>query len=79
MFRGPRIPTVSVRQGLALALMLQAAVAAGCARPLLSPEEERTPFDRYDGIRNQYAPQQVENEYGRLKPNMKGRLAPKIE
>ncbi|MBL8991615.1 MAG: hypothetical protein JNJ48_08560 [Phycisphaerae bacterium] len=51
----------------------------GCARPLLSPEEERTPFDRYDGIRNQYAPQQTENEYGRLKPNLKGRLAPKIE
>ncbi|MCW5765653.1 MAG: hypothetical protein KIT68_06730 [Phycisphaeraceae bacterium] len=68
-----------MRQGLALALMLQAAVAAGCARPLLSPEEERTPFDRYDGIRNQYAAVQVENEYRRLQPNMTARLAPKIE
>lgn len=53
------------------------ATLVGCAQPLLSPDETRSPFDRYDGIRSQYAPQQTEDEYGRLKPNMKGRLTPK--
>lgn len=49
----------------------------GCARPLLSPNEERSPFDRYDGIRNQYSAQFVEDEFGRQRPNLRERLAPK--
>jgi hypothetical protein len=50
---------------------------SGCAKPLLSPTDERTPFDHYDAVRAQYAPQYVENEFGRREPNLKGRLTPK--
>lgn len=50
---------------------------AGCSRPLLSPAEERSPFDRYDAVRGQHAPQYVENEYGRREPNLRGRLSPR--
>jgi hypothetical protein len=50
---------------------------AGCTKPLLSPTDQRTPFDRYDAVRNQYATQQVEDEYGAKKPNLKARLMPK--
>ncbi|MFT3683950.1 MAG: hypothetical protein QM783_03310 [Phycisphaerales bacterium] len=30
---------------------------AGCNRPLLSPQETRSPFDSYDSVRGQYAAQ----------------------
>jgi hypothetical protein len=53
---------------------LGALACAGCSHPLLSPSDERTPFDRYDNVRGQYAPQYVENEYGRREPNLRGRL-----
>lgn len=56
---------------------LLAALTGGCTRPLLSSTDERTPFDRYDALRNQYARQYVEDEYGALKPNLRGRLAPR--
>ncbi|MGQ0628505.1 MAG: hypothetical protein ACT4PL_10455 [Phycisphaerales bacterium] len=59
----------------ALALVMM--VGGGCARPLLSPEDERSPYDRYDALRNQYAQQYVEDEYGRQKPNLRARLSPK--
>ncbi len=49
----------------------------GCSKPLLSPEDERTQFARYDALRNQYAPQFVEDEYGRQRPNLRARLSPK--
>ncbi len=51
--------------------------ASGCAKPLLSPTEERSPFDRYDAVRNRHAPQYIENEYGRREPNLRGRLEPR--
>ncbi len=57
--------------------MVGGAGLGGCAKPLLSPAEERTPFDRYDAMRAQHAPQYVENEYGRRVPNLRGRLSPK--
>ncbi len=49
----------------------------GCSRPLLSPEDQRTPFDRYDAVRSQFAQQYVEDEFGRIKPNLRARLSPK--
>lgn len=49
----------------------------GCAKPLLSPAEERSQFDRYDAMRAQHSPQYIENEYGRREPNLRGRLSPK--
>lgn len=59
---------------LAGAVML---VLVGCGRALLSPEDERSPFDRYDTVRNQYAQQVIEDEFGRQKPNLRNRLSPK--
>ena len=47
---------------------------AACAKPLLGPTDERTPFDRYDNVRGNYAPQYIENEYGHREPNLRGRL-----
>lgn len=49
----------------------------GCQKPLFSPEEDRSPFDRFDAMRNQQAPQVVEDEYGRKQPNLRARLLPK--
>jgi len=62
---------------VALTLILGVVAAAGCRKPLFSPRDERTQFDRYDRSRNQYAPQFVEDEYGRQEPNLKGRLSTK--
>lgn len=62
---------------LLLASVAIALGVAGCSRPLLSPKDQRSQFDRYDKARNQYAPQFVEDEYGRKKPNLRGRLSQK--
>ena len=60
--------------GLLLTAML---FAGGCVKPLLAPDDERSPFDRYDGVRNQYVAQDTENEFGQKQPNLRERLAPK--
>jgi hypothetical protein len=60
-----------------IAVCLALAALPSCSKPLLSPTDERTPFDRYDAVRNEYAKQYVENEFGRIKPNLSGRLTPK--
>jgi hypothetical protein len=52
-------------------------LAAGCSKPLLSPSDQRTPFDRYDAVRNQFAQQYVKDEFGQLKPNLRARLSPR--
>lgn len=66
---------------LATVLALTGAVwigtASGCSEPLLAARDERSPFDRYDAVRNQHAPQYVENKFGRRQPNLVGRLSPK--
>jgi hypothetical protein len=62
---------------LCAGLGLLTLLAAGCAKPLLGPTDERSPFDRYDNVRGHYAPQYVENEYGRREPNLRGRLGSK--
>lgn len=49
----------------------------GCSKPLFSPEDERSPFDRFDTVRNQFAPQYIEDEFGAKKPNIRARLTPK--
>jgi len=49
----------------------------GCSRPLLSQTDQRSPFDRYDLVRGEYAPQYVENKFGYREPNLRGRLQPK--
>ncbi len=66
--------------GRRLAFALLAAAlsgAAGCSQPLLSPNDERSQYDRYDRVRNKYSDQYVEDAYGVRTPNLRGRLAPK--
>jgi len=60
-----------------MVLALLAAALAACDKPLLSPSDERSPFDRYDTVRNQYAEQQITDEFGRMRPNLQGRLGQK--
>lgn len=54
-----------------------ACVLGGCSKPLLAPTDVRSPFDRYDAVRSQYAQQYVEDKFGRRQPNLRARLAPK--
>ena len=53
------------------------AALGGCTKPLLAPTETRSPFDRYDNVRGNYAPQYTEDKFGRREPNLRGRLSPK--
>ena len=46
----------------------------GCRQAPISEKGERTQFDRYDAVRDAYAPAYLEDEYGRKKPNLRGRL-----
>jgi len=70
--------TRPARGARAIAVLTGAALlAGGCSKPLLSPKDERTPFDRYDAVRNQFAQQQIEDEFGQIKPNLRARLAPR--
>lgn len=65
--------------GAAGALLVLACIPcwSGCTKPLLSPDEPRSQYDRYDAVRNQYASQYTEDEYGRRRPNLRARLSPK--
>lgn len=54
-----------------------ALLLAACQKPLLAETEERTPFDRYDVVRNQHADQSVTDPFGRKRPNLRERLGPK--
>jgi len=65
------------RAAAALAALLAPAALAGCQKPLFPSEAPRTQFDRFDEVRNQSAPQYVQDEFGRRRPNIKGRLEPK--
>jgi hypothetical protein len=49
----------------------------GCAKPLLSPNEPRSQYDRYDAIRAQRSPSFEYDEFGRKRPNLRGRLIEK--
>lgn len=49
-------------------------LSGGCGKPLLSPNEPRSQYSRYDLVRGQYAPQYIEDEFGRKLPNLRGRL-----
>lgn len=51
--------------------------ATGCGKALFSPSEYRSQFDRFDAARGNYAEQYVEDAYGRRRPNIRGRLAPR--
>ena len=60
-----------------LALAFSVAALAGCRQPLFPEREPRTQYDRYDAVRNQQAPTYVVDEFGRRRPNIRGRVGPK--
>jgi len=59
------------------AVALTAAVLAGCQKPLFPANQPRNQFDRFDRVRNQAAAEYVDDEFGRRRPNLSGRLSPK--
>lgn len=63
---------VRIVAGASAALVV--ACASGCGKPLLSAKEPRSQFSRYDLVRQQYAPQYLEDPFGRRIPNLRGRL-----
>lgn len=61
----------------ALTLGGAACALTGCAKPLFSPEEYRSQYDRFDAARGEYAEQYSFDAYGRRRPNLRGRLSPR--
>lgn len=51
--------------------------ASGCRTALLANGEERSQFDRYDRVREQAPSPYYQDEYGRRRPNLRGRLLPR--
>lgn len=66
------------RAGMLLVLAgLSGIGASGCQKALFPQDEPRTQFDRYDRSRDAYAPSYIEDEFGRQRPNLQGRLSPR--
>lgn len=51
-----------------------AAVITGCEKPVFTPDEPRSQYDRFDAIRDQRAPSYVYDEFGARRPNVRQRL-----
>jgi len=66
-----------VRAFLVCAGATMIGAALGCQSPLLSPDEPRSQFDRYDAVRDQRAATSYTDEFGYKRPNLRGRLLPK--
>lgn len=48
--------------------------SVGCRQGPITENDERSPYDRYNLIRDEYAPAYLQDEYGRKRPNLRGRL-----
>jgi hypothetical protein len=59
---------------LILSCVVVGASLSGCARSVFRPDDDRTPFDRYNRSRSQQPVPFLEDEYGRRTPNLRGRL-----
>jgi len=66
--------TRSMARCVGLCLMGIAAVFGGCEKPVFTPEEPRSQYDRFDAIRDQRAPSYVYDEFGSRRPNIRQRL-----
>ncbi len=68
-------PTRNLGRCMILAVMsIGFAAAPGCTKSLLSADEERSQFQRYDRAREQDQPAFYTDEFGRRRPNLRGRL-----
>jgi hypothetical protein len=59
------------------AAALAGAAISGCNDRLLTPDEPRSQYDRYDAVRDQRAATDYTDEFGYKQPNLRGRLLPK--
>jgi hypothetical protein len=50
------------------------AAVGGCEKPVMTPDEPRSQYDRFDAIRDQRAPSYVYDEFGWRRPNIRQRL-----
>ena len=55
-------------------VLLCGAVLPGCRKAPILADDERSQFDRYDLVRDEYAPAYLSDEYGAKRPNLRGRL-----
>ena len=75
MSRASRISRRSRRFALGGGLVVLVLPAMlGCQDPLFTDDSLRSPFERYDIVRDQNAPAFLEDEFGRKRPNLRGRL-----
>jgi hypothetical protein len=51
--------------------------AGACRAPPLTERDERSPYDRYDAVRNQRAEPYIQDKDGDKIPNLRGRLLPR--
>lgn len=51
--------------------------ALGCEKTLIKDGQARSQYDQYDTIRNQHAQQYIVDEFGKRRPNLRGRLSPR--
>jgi len=72
----PAAPRRAGRALLALAAIVLLALPA-CRDPLLTEQDQRSQYDRYDRVRNDYEQQYIIDEFGQREPNLRGRLSPK--
>jgi hypothetical protein len=63
--------------GIGLSLLAFGPLLGGCQKALFPQDEPRSQFDRYDRSRDAFAPAYVEDEFGRQRPNLQGRLSPR--
>lgn len=75
MVRRDRTPTRCRMPALAVGLSLLLTVGLGACQPgPITENDQRSQFDRYDMVRDRYAPAYTEDVYGRKRPNLRGRL-----
>lgn len=66
-----------VRAVVSLGLLGAILAGGGCVKSVFRQGDPRTQYDRYDASRNQFVPDYISDEYGRLEPNLRGRLLEK--
>ena len=54
--------------------LISVIATTGCRQGPITENDERSPFDRYDLIRDEFAPAYLQDEFGRKRPNLRGRL-----
>lgn len=64
---------------MGVVLMMTLALAGGCQKTALRPDDVRSPYDRYERSRAERAEPYLEDEYGRRTPNLRGRLLERSE